>query len=411
MSADTTRGFERADDLAGAVVRPAGDGLVVELSHCAGVYSRFAPGAACHVRIHDNGRRAVVIDLAEGDGWFDASGEAVIEVRRSGATIVAGDGAAVAVKGERDGRTIVVAATGVVTVQPSVGERVVLTGQAAMLDPEGRIGQVVDVSAEQVESEPWIARNRALEPLPVEAEPEPQTEPELAAEPEPELGAEPEPAPVAEPEPVAVTLPEPVVAELVEYEPVEEYEELDTGRGRRRLTRLVMVVFLLIGALGLLLPRVGSTGDDDDAEVSSARVRSSTTIAPPLDDDAEPETEPEVTEEASPPAPEASPPAPEATVEDDIARGEVEPRTELVACSRSAGQVSFTGRVTNPDAVEHAYRLHVVYTDASGAAVERRAIELTVGPGATESWESTSSSGSRLQGGSCDLERVEQITP
>ncbi|MGH2685115.1 MAG: hypothetical protein ACRDJP_06595, partial [Actinomycetota bacterium] len=181
MSGDTTTGFERAHDLAGAVVRPAGDGTLVELAHGGAAYSRFGPDAWCHVRVHDNGRRAVVVDLAEGDAWFD-TGDAVIEVHRAGATIVADDGATVAVKSEPGGGTIVVAASGVVTLQPSDGERMELSGQAVMLDPEGKIGQIVEVSAEQLASEPWIARNRAVEPLPAAAAPEPEVQPETDAE-------------------------------------------------------------------------------------------------------------------------------------------------------------------------------------------------------------------------------------
>src|SRR4051794_11822834 len=211
MQADDGRdvlGAENGDQA--ATVRAPSGAEVAEIAHGDGVLTRLSSDAVVS-RQPGRGQsdQPVSLRLHLGSSWhrlWSAPGRHGIEVQTPTALATATDGA-FSVVCEPQGSVFVVALEGTVTVNAS-GESTVLQPLQAMdVGPDGRPGDVIDITTDEITSDKWIALNLELEAARAAAAPAawPDVPPmvvdraETEAEPEPESEAEVEPE-TAEPE-------------------------------------------------------------------------------------------------------------------------------------------------------------------------------------------------------------------
>src|SRR5436190_22921411 len=231
MQADDGRdvlGAENGDDA--ATVRAPSGAEVAEIAHADGVLTRLSSDA---VVSRQPGRvpadQPVSLRLHLGSSWhrlWSALGRHGIEVQTPSALASATDGA-FSVVCEPIGSVFVVALEGTVTVIAG-GESTVLQPLQAMdVGLDGRPGEVIDVTPDEINSDRWIALNLELEAaraatapsswseLPplvgdrAEAETEAQTETEAQSQSQAEAETE---APAAEAPPEPDLLAEPSIA-------------------------------------------------------------------------------------------------------------------------------------------------------------------------------------------------------
>ena len=344
MPGDLRTRLRPATELTGAVVVEAAREPIVQVNSAGGARIRFEADATCLVRTGRGGRGPVRVELGSGCGWFDGTDGAVFEISRPGVDVVVGP-ATVAVTGEEDGSTAIIAVNGAATVEPTGGPPIELARQAALVTPDGKWRQVIDLDPSDLASDRWVVANRLLDSTWSEA-------------------AEAAEAPEAAPADAEAKRAADGAAPIRELSP-----------RRHVLGTVIATLALSLGLAGLL---VAVSNEDDPA---ADRTAPSTTAAPP-------ETTAPAAEPRPVARPQTPPPAPFSVAFD--------------SCRRQDGQVVFEGSLTNESAQQHTYRVAVLFSDAAGAPVESKTIEVTAPGDMTVPWAAVSSQGARLGGGSCD---------